>query len=246
MSALNPASAPGSDPPQPDPVNVAAANNAAAAAPAPAGQSAKARRLPTGPLLFWLLIQVGALTLAAGRVPLAARYPIAGERYALDLLLAVQVGFAAMLFPWLLRDLSTAVMAIASCWPALALAVMLSSLKPGTLVIAGGYLTLWLASLTAWRFALANEKSQMIGTAVAATWAIGGPVVWYLRAEFNSPMQSALNPGPFFGPLTGALTQIGASGARLSDWLVLAMLFFLGCAATVMTHRARSRRVENG
>jgi hypothetical protein len=210
----------------------------------PAGTPRRARRLPTVPLFFWLLVQVGALALAAGRVPLAARYPSTGERYALDLLLGAQVGFAALLFPWLLRDLFAAELAIASCWPALALAVMLSAFKPGTLPIVGGYVTLWLAVLTAWRFALPSEKSQLIGSAVAATWAIGGPVVWYMRAEFNSPMQTSPNPGPFFGPLTGALAQVdgNASGGRASDWIVLAVLLVAGVFAAWIVNLLRRRR----
>jgi hypothetical protein len=207
------------------------------------GPTARTRRLPTGPLFVWLLVQVGALALAAGRVPLAARYPSTGERYALEVLLSAQVGFSALMFPWLLRDLSGALLAIASCWPALALAVMLSALKPGTLPLVGGYVTLWLAVLTAWRFALAGEKSQLIGTAIAATWAIGGPVVWYLRAEFNSPMQTAPNPGPFFGPLTGALMQVdgNASGWRASDWLLLAALLAAGALAAWIVNTLRRR-----
>jgi hypothetical protein len=245
MSALDPANPTGSTPPNSPDAPVAAVdspgNDAVPARVVPAGATSRGRRLPTGPLFFWLLLQVGVLALAAGRVPLAARYSSTGERHALDLLMAAQVGLASLLFPWLLRDISAAVMAIASCWPALALAVMLSALKPAALLIAGGYVTLWLAVLTAWRFALASERSQMIGTAVAATWAIGGPVVWYLRAEFNSPMQSAVSPGPFFGPLTAAVLQIdaSASGRRVSDWLLLAGLFILGLAAAWMASRFR-------
>jgi hypothetical protein len=232
MSAL---SEPGSSDSDPALAHRAAPDTAAKPTIAPAPQPAvtatpQMRRLPTGPLLFWLMLQVGALAMAAGRIPLAARYPITGERFALDLLMAVQIGFAALLFPWLLRDFAAAVMAIASCWPTLALAVMLSALKPGTLLIAGGFVTLWLACLTAWRFALASEKSQMIGTSIAAIWAIGGPVVWYLRAEFNSPMQGTSNAGPFFGPLTGAFSQIDGSGSRSSDWVLLALVFILGLA----------------
>jgi len=200
--------------------------------------------LPTGPLFVWLLVQIGALALAAGRVPLAARYPSTGERYALYLLLGAQVGFAALLFSWLLRDLYAAVLAIASCWPALALAVMLSALKPGALLIAGGFVTLWLAVLTAWRFALRSERWQLIATAVASTWAIGGPVVWYMRAEFNSPMQTSPNPGPFFGPLTGALAQIDGTGGRAGDWVILAGLLALGVTVNWIVNILRKRRAR--
>jgi len=149
-----------------------------------------------------------------------------------------------LLFSWLLRDLYAAVLAIASCWPALALAVMLSALKLGTLLIVGGYVTLWLAVLTVWRFALTSEKSQLLGTAVAITWAIGGPVVWYMRAEFNSPMQTSPNPGPFFGPLAGALAQVDgkAPGGRASDWIVLAVLMVLGLSANWIVYMLWIRR----
>ena len=194
---------------------------------------------PSGPLLVWLLVQIGALGIAAGRIPLAARYPETGERLALDLLLGFQVGFSSLLFTWLTRDLNSTVMCIVSCWPMLALAVMLSALPPTALPVTGGFVTLWFATLAIWRMAFRTDSARAIATSIAASWVIGGPVLWYLRGEFNS--QSEVFPAPLYGPLTGALAQIQSAGFRAADWMILGLLLIAG-GITAALRRNRNAR----
>src|SRR5690349_11499446 len=76
----------------------------------------------TAPLAAWLLIQAVALLLAATRIPLSAHYMKAGERLAVYLLLATQIGGSAMLFPWLLCGRKAAAAVAVTAWPFLAVA----------------------------------------------------------------------------------------------------------------------------
>jgi hypothetical protein len=183
-------------------------------------------------LAVWLSVQLAALALAAGRVPLAARYPAAGERLALDLVLVTQVAVSSLLFPWILRDRTATTFSIALCWPVLALALALSGLPPSHLLGAAGYATLWLAALAAWRVALRSQKAQLVGVSIATAWAVGGPLLWYLRAEFNSGPSELNAPGAWYGPVAGALRQAAPGGADAGPatafWMVAAGVFVIG------------------
>lgn len=213
---------------------------------APGTATRQRHPLPTAPLAVWLAIQLAALALAAARVPLAARYPDTGERLALDVVLVAQIAASSLLFPWILRDWTTATLSIALCWPVLALAVWLSGLPPARLPGAAGYATLWLLSLSAWRAALRSHKSQMIAAAVASAWAVGGPLLWYLRVEFTGSASDWAPPTTWFGPVAGALHQ--ARPAEPGDfsaagfWLVPAGVLAAGVTVVGIARLRAVRR----
>jgi hypothetical protein len=136
-------------------------------------------------LLIWLLVQLVALALGAGRVPLAAHWVVPGERGASVEMLVGQIVVAGLLFPSLLKDASSALIVAASGWPMLRLAGLLGGEEVSHIYAAAMYVTVWIGVLAVWRYVLTSEWGCAVGVAVAALWSIGGPVLLYLHAEFG-------------------------------------------------------------
>jgi len=168
------------------------------------------------------------LLLAVTRVPLAAQYPRAGERLAAYLLLATQVVAAAALMPWLLRGWRTSLLAAACCWPLLGIAAMLSNVAPSRALAAAGYLTAWIAALAIWNAAAPSRRLAFAFSAVASAVAAGGPLLWYLRAEFNPPDPSAPDPAWYYGPVVTAFSLVDGHPDSQGAWLVLLAAIALG------------------
>jgi hypothetical protein len=184
-------------------------------APAPAGPHIAA-------LAGWLALQLAALLLAGLQVPLSDNFPRPAESMALDEMLVVQVGFAALLFPILLPNLPTAVIAIVATWPLVQLAGALAAVEPLRVFLSGAYVCGWLALLALWRSILPCHKSRMFGVAVAALLSIGAAVLWYLRAEF---VTEQINPDwardGLAGPILGVLAILHQEQNSLRPWLPL-------------------------
>jgi hypothetical protein len=169
----------------------------------------------------WLVVQLAALLPAVARVPLAADYPRAGERLAIYMLLAMQTFAAAALMPWLLRGWRAAVLAAASCWPLLAIAAMLSSVAPARALGAAAYLTAWIAALTVWHAASPSRRVAFTVSAAASAVAAGGPLLWYLRAEFVPPDASPAGPPSHYGPVLAAFSLVECSPDAQRAWPAL-------------------------
>jgi hypothetical protein len=138
-----------------------------------------------GALALWLMIQLCCLAVALLHIPLAASYP-PGERLAIEVLLAGQIGSAAILAPMLCRTAVTALLAAASVWPALLLAGAVEVRPLSPTILAAAAVTLWIAMLWAWSTAFAARAGGTITASVATLLAVGGPILTYLRAEFGA------------------------------------------------------------
>jgi hypothetical protein len=162
--------------------------------------------ISVAPVLTWLLVQLAALVVAALRVPLAAEYPQPAEFYAVRVLLATQFAWATMLFPSLLRTGSMVGVAISSAWVMLVFAAALAAWPIAGVLEVAAFLTLWICILAMVRAAL-PWRWQLIASAIASTYVIGGPLLWYLQSDLgtSSPVESGMG----FGPLS-----IGVTAAR--------------------------------
>jgi hypothetical protein len=183
-------------------------------------------------LPLWLALQLGALGMGAGRVPLSGRFPQPAEGAATVEMLAVQIIASSLLFPGLFKNFSRWALAAASAWPMLRLAALLGGEDVVRVYAAAGYVTVWLATLAVWRWALGTERNQMIGVAAAALWAIGGPVLLYLHGEYGGsnevwPAGSAVW-GAMGGPVWGGLARLGGGGTILPADLPLVAILLLG------------------
>lgn len=186
------------------------------------GVATRGKSGATRPLLIWLLVQLAALALAAGRVPLWARFPQPGELLALQFLVAAQTAAASMCFPFLLRDRRTAACILATGWPMALIAGGLAAAPLSRICTAEAYVGLFLVVLTIWKIPLRSSMSQSCGAAVASLWTVGGAMLVYLRAEFaqGSPSLDDVLAGPLVAlaraagnssfPDRGFLLQMGA------------------------------------
>jgi hypothetical protein len=136
-------------------------------------------------LFLWMVIQLLALALAAGRVPLSARFPQPAESMATVEMLVAQIGSASLLFPLLLKDFRRFVLATAGAWPMLFLAADLGGEPFLHVAAAAGFVSLWLLTLYVWVTVLKSSRAISMAMTVAALWAIGGPVLLYLHAEYG-------------------------------------------------------------
>jgi hypothetical protein len=136
-------------------------------------------------LLLWMALQLIALALAAGRVPLSARFPSPVERQATAEMLVVQITAAALLFPLLLREWTSFLRAAAGAAMMLALAALMGRESMAAICSAGGYVLVWLLVLKVVRELLSKERALQIGVACIVLWTLGGPILLYMHAEFN-------------------------------------------------------------
>jgi hypothetical protein len=196
---------------------------------------------PVAPLITWLVLQGAALALAGARVPLSAHYPQAGERLAIDLVLAAQIGGAAALFPMLMRDRRTAAVTFSATWPFIAFAALLSALPAGRSMLVAAYVTAWLVVLGLWNAGLNSSKWRGIASAVALLMTIGGALLWYLRVEFAGPGGGIPPADGRYGPLVAAIGIAGMEPQHVSTWLCLVLAGLLGVLVVVSGIRRRTK-----
>jgi hypothetical protein len=184
-------------------------------------------------LAAWLGVQVLALGLGAGRAMLWARSPGAGEQLSLFIMLAVQIGAAALLFPLLLANWRVALIALVTAWPFAELARFLADASRDQWMMGELYVSVWLVSLYLWAKALRNSWGSMLGAAVTGMLSLGGPVLWYLRSEFGNGGRVDFEGLAMFGPVMGAFSLI-IPGSRIAGWVLLSVFLLTGatgCAA---------------
>jgi hypothetical protein len=142
------------------------------------------------PILVWSAIQIGALLLAASRAQLWARMSLPTENYALPIMLAMQIAFVAMLFPWLMQNLRSTVFLFLISALFLQLAGILGDETGWRIARAIWQSWMGLITLALWRAALRNSRAQMFAIAIASSIAIGGACVCYLQMEFTDAAPS--------------------------------------------------------
>jgi hypothetical protein len=179
-------------------------------------------------MLIWLGAQLAALGICAGRAMLWARAPQAGEQLALFVMLAMQIAMSALLFPHLLGSVRSTIPAIVTAWPMAQLAAYLSDAPATHLVFGELYVCTWMIALHLWAGILPNPWSKLLGIGIASMLSLGGPVLWYLRADFSrDDSQLPLWSMSMFGPICGAISQVVPGGSNLG-WTIPASVFAAG------------------
>lgn len=151
-------------------------------------------------------------------------------------MLVLQIAAGAMFFPFLLRDLQAATAVIVASWPMTVLAGMLSAqLNAWKIVGPCAIVTLWLAGLGTWLFIVRSRRGRMIVMALATALSLGGPLVWYLRAEFSGGSTDLIwNIDGKMGPVMAALALCDGSPRIRSAWgFIIAFILFSLLAALV-------------
>jgi len=179
-------------------------------------------------LVIWLATQLVALGLCACRTMLWARAPRAGEQLALFVMLAMQIAMSALLFPHLLGNLRSTIPALATALPMAQLAAYLSDAPATHLALGELYVWTWMMGLHLCSRLLPNPWSKLLGIGIASMLTLGGPVLWYLRADFGrDDSQLPHWSMSMFGPICGAISQIVPEGSDLG-WTIPATVFAAG------------------
>ncbi len=134
--------------------------------------------LNSAAIAIWLLVQLAALAACADRITFWARSPAAGEQLALAVMLCVQIGASAVIFPYLLNGRGSTILAIVTGWPLAQLAAYLSDAS--LTQAAGGelYVSAWMLGLAFYSPLLRKESAKLIGAALATMVTLGGPLIF--------------------------------------------------------------------
>jgi len=181
--------------------------------------------LPTAAaMVAWLGVQLAALGICAARFPLWARAPRATEQLALFAMLAAQTAAASLLFPILLRNIRSTLIAIVVAWPMAELASFLADASTDRLIGTELFVSVWLVTLHLYSRSLNNSRDKLMATAVAGMLSLGGPLLWYLRMEFGEAGVSSARLG-LFGPVCGAISLAAGVDSPFIAWGELIILF---------------------
>ncbi len=200
--------------------------------------------IPLAPLLLWTAVQLAAVALAAGRVPLSANYPQPAERAGLGLLAVAQIAAAGLLFPVLLPTLRAAAATAAVGVGYLALAGLLAEAPPGRVLAVGGYLTLWLLTLYLLNRRPTKASTRPLALALVNLLTLGPPLLAYLRLDLTPtaglrPFGDGLNFLPL--PATAALSATNSAG--FLPWLGIFFWLLLAVFAAISPRFPRLRQL---
>jgi len=191
------------------------------------------------PLAAWLALSLLILGIPALRLPLSANYPRPAESLALHVFLVSQFVLSALLFPILLRNLRFALWIIVATCPFVFLAAFLAFIPATRAALCALDLTLWLLALRVFRSLLPSPRARLAGIAVASALVIGGPILWYLSAEFSGSIPS-FRGSACLGPIPGALALIQEPNISLTPWLFTLICWGVLVPAVMIDRRFRA------
>jgi hypothetical protein len=180
-------------------------------------------------IAIWLAIQLAALALCASRFMFWARSIAVSEQLALHAIIAVQIASASLLFPHLLRTWRSTILAMVSGIVLAQLAGELADIPPKSLLFAEIYVVGWLAGLHLLSRSLPTDLSRLIASSLVTMISVGGPVLWYLRADFSGADSANLHVPSIsvFGPVAGGISQIGPDRSFI-PWVFVGIVFAVG------------------
>lgn len=187
----------------------------------------------TLPLFVWLVIQLIALALAAGRVSLSAHFAQPAETLALQEMVIVQFAASVMLMPLLLRDARAWLTLSLIAAPMLLIAGSLATASTGRIAMTWAWLVTWLATLALWRRALPARR-QLTAVAIANLLTLGGLLLAYLESDFGSDSALRLSR---FSPLCGVLQFVREGEFSLPPLLTTAVLLACGAFCQLLIRR---------
>jgi hypothetical protein len=179
-------------------------------------------------LLIWIVAQLISLSVSAAELPLSAHYPRPAEKMAARQMAIVQITTATLLFPALLPDWPATLFAIAAALPMTVLAGSLGR-DPWRLVFgAESVVIAWMLVLFGWGQIPHSRQSRSVILALATFFALSGPLLVYLQAEYGSPPPIPWN----IGPIQAVMIQFSG----IIPWPTFAALAVL-MAAPLVTQR---------
>ena len=225
----------------PAPTSAARPSPAVRAAPAPSGPDPRWTVSPVA-VVTWLSVQCGCLTLGLLQIPLAASMP-PGSTLLPELMVAGQIGVAALLMPLLSRSPATLVVIIAACWPGLLLAGGLAAIPLSATLLCGLVVTAWIVSLFVWITSFDSVAIRQIISTMAVLIAVGIPLLVYLATEFGAVEQSLVSTAAGFAPMPLGWNCVSGA-ASWADAMPIGLILLLGIATWLA--RGRQSRAHWG
>jgi hypothetical protein len=170
-----------------------------------------------GAILIWIVLQLLALALAAGRVPLWAHHPSPRESLATVEVAAFQIISTALLFPLLLPNFSTSCAIVALSLPFVHLAGILADDPEIRLLVVSALVALWIGGLALLGGALRTPRAQAVGVAIMSSLCLCTPLLSYVHSEATSgatSMLSTWSPGLWLVAATPLAIGIGLRTSR--------------------------------
>lgn len=163
----------------------------------------------------WTATQVAWLALMARRVQLSAKWPDAAEAWAAPGMLAVQLVVACAMGRTLLKDLRTALSAIAVACPMLGLAVVIGGGRTPEAAAAMVCTAAWLGAIASVG-SLRRDAVRAPLMGLLLVLSAGGPVLLYLAWEFGRRAVSADGMIAHLSPVLGATSTYVHGWSRIS------------------------------
>jgi len=172
------------------------------------------------PMLLWLVVQLVALGMGAGGLPLSAKRINPPEALSIHVMAVTQVAAAAFIWPILMANWRSSVAVIFTSFPFLFASSFLSAATSYQTFAVGGMTFVWLLTLAVLPRAK-NDPIWMVTTrALVILWCIGGAILTYLRAVFSSA------PAPFaLGPIVQILSALQGENVHWYFSMDAALLF---------------------
>lgn len=195
-------------------------------------------------IALWSALQCVALLVAAAGVRLWPHPPDPPESLALPVLVTVQIVSAALLFPDLFADRTTASVSLAVVAPALFCAGVLSATPPARVTELLTYVAVWMIGLSAWAQLARTVAVRAAAVCGALILSVGGALLWYVRVE-AAAQTGVPPPDPIrYGPLTAAVA-LSTSDRRFSvnlDHFEVAVPLLSAVGPLAFTARRRRQR----
>jgi hypothetical protein len=195
--------------------------------------------LAAGSQFVWGALQVGAIALAACRIPLAAQYPIIAEFHACQLLAVVQLPLAAMLMPTLVRNWRSTIAAAALAGVLQFVAGSLTNASLSDSSPLAAYVVIWVGALHVLCLSAKNFKSLLALAGGLATFVGGAPILIYLGSDISGRSSARFLGGPLL------LILRSWPSVAIGAWIWLGIILVAGRGfrlffQTFFAHRARA------
>jgi hypothetical protein len=126
---------------------------------------------------------------------------------------------------------------IVTSLPFLQMAGFLSATPPAAIALLAAYIIAWLAALALCTPLLRDHRARLRAVALATALILGGPVLWYIGAEFGA-RPAAGTWAAWLGPLMGALMQLREPPILVAPWITMATVI----AICILARSRASRR----
>jgi hypothetical protein len=204
-------------------------------APPVAAPNRHSESIEVGALAVWLAVQLASLWISSARWALWARAPDAVEQFAARQMLVAQLSASALLFPWMLPKICTALCVMLVSAPMLMFARTMSAEALGPALRAWVYLCAWLAGMACLARALWSERAELIAVAGVSGWVFGLLALRWQASEFLHSAPPTSRGLDWVDPIGCGLAQLQTGSIDMRTWFPALIMLAAAAAASFLT-----------